>query len=623
MDKSQRDRGRILTLSGLKKLNEAIALWKDENNLRGTLVEIEAESGVGSDTISKIRQGRVGADISKIQQLFTAFNLKLEEVDHRSSKEPAPLEIQTPQISTGEVAKIFISYQKQSPDQQLAEDLGRAIAQVGHQVLMAENHIKLGENWWQKVTNELKQCDYLLLLLPKQSGQSEILTYLVQIAKEMQANRSDRKPIILPVRVGFSLHEPLNHDLRGYLYQIQQAEWFSSQDTPRVLQEILGAIASPITDFVNTLENEDFANLGNQPTVAEQIINHQNLTETNPLPTAEPEIPGGQVGIESTFYMERPPIEERCFQTILQPSALIRIKAPRQLGKTSLMARILASASQANYRTVSLSFQLVDKHIFANLDQFLKWFCAYVGRELNLPNQLNDYWDDIFGSKVNCKDYFEKYLLTQIDVPLVLGLDELDRVFQYPDIAEDFLGLLRAWHEESKRRAIWKKLRLIMVHSTEVYIPMNINQSPFNVGLPIELPEFTPDQILELARRHDLDWSNIEVEQIMSLIGGHPYLIRVALYHIARGDLTLSQWQETAMSEAGIYSDHLRRHLWNLEQNPDLLAAMQQVINHPAGYQLASIIAFKLDSMGLVRLQGNVVTPRCELYRQYLQLHFQ
>jgi serine/threonine-protein kinase len=422
--------------------------------------------------------------------------------------------------------------------------------------------------------------------------------------------------------VGFSLHEPLNHDLRGYLYQIQQAEWFSSQDTPKVLQEILGAIASPITDYVSA--SDDF-NLTNKPTISEQVVTNSavNLPESMPLPNAEPEIPGGQVGIESTFYMERPPIEERCFQTILQPSALIRIKAPRQLGKTSLMARILASASQANYRTVSLSFQLVDKHIFANLDQFLKWFCAYVGRELNLPNQLNDYWDDIFGSKVNCKDYFEKYLLTQIDEPLVLGLDELDRVFQYPDIAEDFLGLLRAWHEESKRRAIWKKLRLIMVHSTEVYIPMNINQSPFNVGLPIELPEFTAAQILELAGRHDLDWSNIQVEQVMSLIGGHPYLIRVALYHIAGGDVSLSEWQNTAISETGIYSDHLRRHLWNLEQNPELLGAMQQVINNPAGCQLASIIAFKLDSMGLVKLQGNLVSCRCELYRQYLQLHLQ
>ena len=105
---------------------------------------------------------------------------------------------------------------------------------------------------------------------------------------------------------------------------------------------------------------------------------------------------------------------------------------------------------------------------------------------MHLANQLDDYWDKIFGSKVNCKDYFEKYILPQIDSPLILGLDEIDRVFQYPDIAEDFLGLLRAWHEESKRRDIWKKFRLIVVHSTEVYIPMNINQSPFNVGLPVD-----------------------------------------------------------------------------------------------------------------------------------------
>ena len=85
--KSKRDRGRIITTSGLKKLNEAIEEWKQQYNLRGTLAEIEAESGVGSDTISKIRQGRVGADLSKIQQLFAAFGLTLDETDYRSGKQ--------------------------------------------------------------------------------------------------------------------------------------------------------------------------------------------------------------------------------------------------------------------------------------------------------------------------------------------------------------------------------------------------------------------------------------------------------------------------------------------------------------------------------------------------------
>ncbi len=111
-----------------------------------------------------------------------------------------------------------------------------------------------------------------------------------------------------------------------------------------------------------------------------------------------------------------------------------------------------------------------------------------------------------------CKAYFEEYLLPEIDKPLTLGLDEVDRVFEYPEIYRDFFGLLRNLHEESKRRDIWKKLRLVIVHSTEVYVPMDLNQSPFNVGLAVELPEFTPAQVQDLAQRHQLNWSVTEVQ---------------------------------------------------------------------------------------------------------------
>jgi hypothetical protein len=44
----------------------------------------------------------------------------------------------------------------------------------------------------------------------------------------------------------------------------------------------------------------------------------------------EPELLGGQVPLESVFYVERSPLEADCYKTILQPGALIRIKAPRQ-----------------------------------------------------------------------------------------------------------------------------------------------------------------------------------------------------------------------------------------------------------------------------------------------------
>lgn len=618
MLKSKRDRGRILTVSGLKKLNEAIEEWSDRYNIRGTLTEIEAESGVGCDTVSKIRQGREGADLSKIRQLFAVFDLTLAKGDHRSAKlddaedadesDNLPPAGEKVAIASRNV-KIFISYRSAEPDRELGVQLETALSAIGHTVFTTEKSIKLGDNWFDRINFFLKECDYLLLLLPPTGTQSELLTYQVQQAKELQDSRPDKKPVILPIRVGFPLSAPLNHDLRGYLYRIKQREWQTTADTPILIEEILSLLAETPAPGKN--ETEDL--------MPKQVLGISS--DRIPLPAAEPELPGGQVDVASQFYVERPPIEERCYQTILQPSALIRIKAPRQMGKTSLMAKILHHASCRDYRTVPLTFQLVDKTVFANLDKFLKWFCAYVGRELHIPNQLDDYWDEIFGSKVNCKDYFEKYLLPQIDTPLVLGLDEIDRVFQYPDIAEDFLGLLRAWHEESKRRDIWKKLRLIVVHSTEVYIPMNINQSPFNVGLPVDLPEFNAQQIQDLAVRHNLNWSHREVEKLMAIVGGHPYLVRVALYHISRSDLTLDELKETAVAEAGIYSDHLRRQLWNLEEYPELAQGMREIAAADSPVQLKAIQAFKLDSLGLVKLQGNECVPRCELYRQYFRSH--
>jgi serine/threonine-protein kinase len=323
------------------------------------------------------------------------------------------------------------------------------------------------------------------------------------------------------------------------------------------------------------------------------------------------------VDLASTFYIERSPIESRCYETIVKPGALIRIKAPRQMGKTSLMARILHQASQQGYRTVPLSLQLADGKVFADLDQFLRWLCASIGRRLRLPNKLNDYWDDIFGSKYNCTAYFEEYLLAEIDSPLALGLDEVDRVFEYPEIASDFFGLLRAWHEEAKNRELWKKLRLVVVHATEVYIPLNTNQSPFNVGLPIELPEFSLQQVAQLARLHQLNWQAASIEQLMAMLGGHPYLVRLALYHIARQDIALEQLLREAPTETGLFRDHLRGHWWNLQQHPELAAAIKTLITARGPVRLEATALFKLHSLGLVRLEGNEAQLRCELYRHY------
>lgn len=283
------------------------------------------------------------------------------------------------------------------------------------------------------------------------------------------------------------------------------------------------------------------------------------------------------------------------------------------------MTRILHHAHQHGYKTVSLSFQSADAEFLGSLDQFLQWFCASIADKLSLPDKLNEYWKSILGSKNKCTKYFEKYLLPEINSPIALGLDEVDQVFKHPEIAADFFGLLRAWHERAKNEVDWKKLALVIVHSKEVYIPLHINQSPFNVGVPIELAELNRSQVQNLIQRHGLRWNDDQVEQLINLVDGHPYLLRVALYQIARGRITLKRLWEIAPTDSGPYSEHLRRHLLNLQEDKDLLAAFRQVLASEQPVDVGNTATFKLRSLGLVKLQGNSVTPLCYLYRQYFR----
>jgi hypothetical protein len=207
--------------------------------------------------------------------------------------------------------------------------------------------------------------------------------------------------------------------------------------------------------------------------------------------------------------------------------------------------------------------------------------------------------------------------LAEVNQPLVLGLDDVDRLFQFADLATDFFGLLRTWHEEGKNRDIWKKLRLVVVHSRDVYIPLEANRSPFNVGLAIELKPFTVQQVHTLAQRHGLNWSLEDSTKFVEFLGGQPYLVKKGLYHIWHQDVTLDQLLQTSPHEASIYSEHLQWQLWNLQNQPDLAEAFAQVLKQPMAVELNMMQVSRLQSMGLIYLRGDRPISSCRLYQEY------
>jgi len=196
------------------------------------------------------------------------------------------------------------------------------------------------------------------------------------------------------------------------------------------------------------------------------------------------------------YYVERD-CEDQCYDKILEKGALIRIKAPQKMGKTLLVDKILDRASQEGYKTAILSFEEADSEVLGDYRKLLQWLCVTLGDLLELENKLGEYWDDTLGGiNPNVTKYLERYLFKDFSQPLVLVLEKVDLVFEQATFNVDFCRLLRGWNDAAKRKdrrsAIWQKIRLIVVHATEVYSSLDINSSPLaGVGLTVSLPDFT------------------------------------------------------------------------------------------------------------------------------------
>ncbi len=339
--------------------------------------------------------------------------------------------------------------------------------------------------------------------------------------------------------------------------------------------------------------------------------------------TAQLAFPSVGLSVESSFYIPRPPAEEQAFAELERPGGLLRIKAPSNTGKTSLLLRALDYARNQGAQTVLINIQEADTAILTDLSRFLRWFCRNTAQQLGVENRLDDYWDDEIGHKVSCKIYFREYLLKQVSTPIVLALDEVDQLFEYPALVQEFLPMLRVWHEEAMELAVWQKLRLVLSYNTEVYVPLKISQSPFNIGLSIQLPVLSLEQTMTLAAQYKLSLAESEVQQLSqlhALVAGHPYLVQLALYWLSERDITIGSVLKDAPTQSGIYSAHLRRHWQIMQRQSALQAAFSNVLKAvDQGAQIDALLAYQLERMGLVRMDGNIAIVSSELYYLYFK----
>lgn len=500
-------------------------------------------------------------------------------------------------------ARIFISYRRGEPDESIARELHAELSK-SHDVFFDQT-LPVGAVWARDIREEMGRADFFVTLISPAAVNSEVFLSEVELAHGL-ASSSGGRPAILPVRVDYSA--PLPYPLSAYLNHIQHAYWSKPADTPRLAEDLLNAISG--------------GGASGRSQAADAATQHARDLPLSvpPFDTPQPErleSSEGVVDLQSPFYVTRP-ADSTALAAITRQGVTITIKGPEQMGKSSLLFRTVDAAARAGKKVAFIDFQIIEKKVLKDAEFFLREFCQLISNELGLEDQDDTYWRVPLSFGQRCTRYMSQHVLERSGQPIVLAMDEVDVLFDSPFRA-DFFGMLRSWHNSRGLSPLWKQLDLLLVTSTEPYQFIdNMNQSPFNVGEVLELEDFTAEQVADLNRRHGSPLQPSEVTLLTDLLGGHPYLVRRALYLLASRTMNTDQFFTQAAHEHGPFGAHLRRHLMRLNGREDLVAALLEVITkHTCSDER---LFHRLRGAGLVRREdAQRVLPRCALYADYFK----
>lgn len=353
--------------------------------------------------------------------------------------------------------------------------------------------------------------------------------------------------------------------------------------------------------------------------VTESFLLPDDPTETSPVFPVEFHPPVGALKVDSSFYITRA-TDEMFHAALRRQDSFVLLKGPRQVGKTSLLARGLQRAREMGAFVVNTDFQLVGSAALADVGTLLKTLGHSLDAQLKLETTLDHRWRESLPPGSNFQSYLEE-VLENLERPLVWGMDEVDLLFSR-SYSNDIFGLFRSCHNlrALKPAGPWYDFTVAMAYATEASLFISdLNQSPFNVGTQLGLADFALDQIAELNRRYlSILKNKKEIARYHGLVGGHPYLVHFGLYWMAKDQARLDDLEAQADSDEGPFGPHLRRLLKSLSEDSALCDALRGVLRGQA--RVSTQDFYRLRAGGVVLMDSQKrVKMRCELYATYLK----
>lgn len=320
------------------------------------------------------------------------------------------------------------------------------------------------------------------------------------------------------------------------------------------------------------------------------------------------------------WYIPRPDAEDKAKRALEYPGVAVVLRGPELCGKTWLLQHLTHQLSDKG-QVIYLDLKDFGRsETMADLNRFLMELAVWLAEHAASMTTDEGYhavettWGRQGTPIRKLLSFMERQVWSRISPGrhLVLAIDGVEAL-DGRTYRDEFFGMLRAWLEKSQPK-MWTNLRVLLTVSTVTSLSVNtIYQSPFNLTEIIDIPDFNLSQIADLAALYGLAWKESDSVHLAKLVGGHIYLVRMALYEMYR---TGKSSQEILASSYMLYASYLRNMRRRLSKDADLQASFIHAIQYP---HLAIPLEHydRLQESGLLAIgspQG-AYTPRYGLYR--------
>ena len=247
---------------------------------------------------------------------------------------------------------------------------------------------------------------------------------------------------------------------------------------------------------------------------------------------------GGALRVADESYVSRE--ADRQLLEHVRAGEFCYVLTPRQMGKSSLMARTAAVLRREGVRSAVVDLTLVGTaEVVDAPDRWYYGVAHRIAAELGLELDLGAWWRAREGLPAvqRLTEFFSSVVLSAVPGRVVVFVDEIDSTLRLP-FTDDFFAALRACYNARGADPRLERLSFVLLGvASPSSLIKDVERTPFNIGHRIELTDFTPAEAGLLARGFPGDPARRGrlLERILYWTGGHPYLTQ-SLCHLVAGD---------------------------------------------------------------------------------------